>query len=345
MVQEQLVDYISSQMKLDVSRDAIKSALVSAGWVAGDVEDTLKKIDTATPAAQQTPTVKAFTASPAVAGTAGISGQSMASKPAAMGGSAKIADPGTIRVSDLVSPKEQPAVKFDPGKFGGTIKGNTFQADPPASVAGAIGGGTVSGGGKGRLIGEIVGGIIIVALAGLAWSYASQNGGLAAQITSLNAQSANVSSQLSSLRTELDASSTSYAAQVASLTATNANLALELSFYAVPPGGATTTPISIQGTVSAGRQYVLATPDNAKIYVANSYDPKIAPDLKAAVGKTVTLSGTYVPGSDVMTVASVSGLPAATPTAPATSTAPSAAANSTKPVSTSTAQGALPGSK
>jgi hypothetical protein len=48
MVQDQLVDYISSQIKLGVSREAISAALVSAGWVAMDVADTLKKIDTKT---------------------------------------------------------------------------------------------------------------------------------------------------------------------------------------------------------------------------------------------------------------------------------------------------------
>jgi hypothetical protein len=47
MVQDQLIDYVSSQIKLGVSREAIKAALISAGWVVADVDDTLKKVDSA----------------------------------------------------------------------------------------------------------------------------------------------------------------------------------------------------------------------------------------------------------------------------------------------------------
>lgn len=52
MVQDQLVDYISSQMKLGVPHESIKAALVGAGWVAADVDDTMKKVgETEKPAA------------------------------------------------------------------------------------------------------------------------------------------------------------------------------------------------------------------------------------------------------------------------------------------------------
>jgi uncharacterized protein Smg (DUF494 family) len=47
MVQDSLVEYISSQMKAGISRDAIKASLVGAGWQAADVEDTLKKVEVA----------------------------------------------------------------------------------------------------------------------------------------------------------------------------------------------------------------------------------------------------------------------------------------------------------
>ena len=45
MIQDQLVEYISSQMKLGVSRDAIKSALAGVGWQVADIEDSLKKVE------------------------------------------------------------------------------------------------------------------------------------------------------------------------------------------------------------------------------------------------------------------------------------------------------------
>ena len=47
MVQESIVEYINAQMKLGVSRDVIKTTLTGAGWVAADVEDTLKKVESA----------------------------------------------------------------------------------------------------------------------------------------------------------------------------------------------------------------------------------------------------------------------------------------------------------
>ena len=51
MVQEQIVDYINAQIKAGVSRDAIKTTLTGAGWVAADVEDTMKKLESAKVAA------------------------------------------------------------------------------------------------------------------------------------------------------------------------------------------------------------------------------------------------------------------------------------------------------
>ena len=45
MIQDQLVDYIATQKKAGVARDAIAAALVGVGWQAADVEDTLKKVE------------------------------------------------------------------------------------------------------------------------------------------------------------------------------------------------------------------------------------------------------------------------------------------------------------
>ena len=293
MVQEQLVDYVSSQMKLGVSRDAIKSALVTAGWVAGDVEDTLKKVE------GNKPVVSAGTSSPA-----------------------KSPEPQMIRVSDLVSsspssssatissvkpmvkdvPKE--TAKIDTSKFGGKISGNTFEASPAKSV----GGGSAPKG-KMMLIVEIVGGVLILALAGLAWYFYSGNAALASQVQSLNSQSGSVTQQLTVLKAQMDASSTNFEAQLGSLTATNADLALNLSFYVVPQGTSpTSSPITVRGVLSGGGKapYALTTTSlGGKIYVTNSSNASTSGMLKPLVGQTIQLSGTYVPGSDEITVASV----------------------------------------
>jgi hypothetical protein len=339
MVQDQLLDYISSQMKLGVSRDAIKSALVTAGWVSADVEDTLKKLEGSGATAMQP-------------------GSPSSAKPAqsasAMSAAAKPGEPQMIRVSDLVSNTSVAPVtsvttkatmssgigmaKNDTTKFAGKISGNTFEAASPAMSSGS------SGGKKGLIMGAI-GGIIILGLAGLAWYFYSGNAGLAAQVASLTSDSATVKAQLTTLQSQLDASSTGFAAQIATLTDANADLALNLSFYAAPIDGSSSTAatplsVTISGWLSGGGKapYAITTPRGAKIFVLNSADAKIGPQLKPIVGHTVQLAGTYVPGSDEITVSSVTDLTPApvASTTPATATSTPSAATSTTPAAATT---------
>ncbi len=309
MVQEQLIDYVSSQMKLGVSREAIKSALVSAGWVAGDVEDTLKKVqgpEAATAMSQSSSAVKTTSAIAQVT---------------------KGSDPQMIRVSDLVSSPfsgsaakpmttsttatTAPMAKNDvaaAAKFGGTIKGNSFEAASPAHSK-------VSR----PLILEIVGAVLILALGALAWYFYSGNAALAAKVNSLNSQSGSVTSQLSALQAQINASSSADSAEIASLTAANNDLMLNLSFYAVPLGTPTSTamasiPVTISGSISGGGRapYAVTTPRGAKIFIANSSNASIVSGLKSSVGQTAQLSGTYIEGSDEMTVSSIATTTVAT---------------------------------
>ena len=318
MIQDQLVDYVSSQMKLGVSRDAIKSALVSAGWIAGDVEDTLKKIE---------------------GGGAATAQSSMQSTVKSAALTTKAGEPQMIRVSDLVSGSSgslttgaigKPGAsmnmaKTDVSKFAGKISGNSFEAASPVASFG-------SSGGKKELIAGIVGGIAILGFAGLAWYFYSGNAGLAGKVASLTSESATVSAQLTALQAQLNASSTGFAEQIASLTNANADLALNLSFYATPLGGSSSTaaatlPVTVSGSLSGGGKvlYAVTTPRGAKILVANSADIKISGQLKPIVGHTVELAGTYIPGSGQMTVNSVTDLTPSMATSTASSTASSTA--------------------
>ncbi len=318
MVQEQLTDYISSQTKLGVSRDAIKSALVSAGWVAGDVEDTLKKVG-AGPAAM-----------PAGAMSTGVAVGAKPAQSSPMASTNSSASPQTIKMSDLISSPfsgssakptsaasattiSASAAAATASKFGGTIKGNTFSASPAGTaVAAPHDSMEKSGHGIGTLVIEIIGIVIILGLGGLAWYFYSGNAALAAKVASLNTQSASVTSQLATLQSQLTASSTADASQISNLTAANADLALNLSFYAIPLGTPTATaatplPVTISGSLSGGGKvpYSILTPRGAKIFITNSSDATVGPELKASVGQTAQLSGTYIQGSDEMTVSSV----------------------------------------
>lgn len=330
MVQESIVEYINAQMKLGVSRDIIKTTLTGAGWVAADVEDTLKKVELAK-MAQPISTVSAM---PSVSSSPAAKPMepTIAVKPitpaSSIGTGSVSPAPQTIRVSDLVSsstssspvmkssampvsksPMTGPASASVAMPAGIKTK-DTFQA---ASYSGAK-----SHGSHGMLITDIVLIVIILAVGGIAGFLYMQNNSLSSQLNSLNGQSSGVTSQLSSLQAEVAASTTALTAQVSSLTAQTEELQTELSFFAVPTStapGATSTAM-ISGIVSAGKTgYVITAMYGAKIAVANS---KVASVITALAPLMATATST-VPASASSTATSTPApAPTVTPATPAT---------------------------
>lgn len=317
MVQDQLVGYIKDQLKLGVSRDAVKTALTGAGWAVGDVEDTFKKIDAgATPAFGTM--IQSGGGPERVFPTTVGGAKDAAAKGAGMkGDGVKSAEPRSIRVSDLISAGDSPApasapIKVDEKKIA-RASGPT-RANGAASMAGAPSRG--SHGGRNILV--ITGIAVLLALAGYLYF---QNTGLASKVASLSTESAGVTAQIDTLNgniTALDASNTALAAQVGSLTAENADLLANLSFVAVPPASsaetATGTPAEESATMSGmltkpKTTYVLTTQYGVMVYVKNSADAAVAAALKPLAGSTstVTLAGTHVSGSAYLTVTSVNG--------------------------------------
>jgi hypothetical protein len=339
MVQDQLTDYIYSQLKLGVSRDAIKSALVSAGWVAADVEDSLKKVG----GSSSGPAVITPSASTFSAGAAGAA--SVGAKPGV--------EPQMIKVSDLVS---SPSSSMGPTSLSGVSKpvqmgASTLNSAAKTSPAFSAGSSLSSNSKKnndamntfvaaqqpmfaakkrGVGVTEIIAIILVLVFGAGAWYFYAQNSTLAAKVASFNTQGDSVTAQLAALQSQVDASTTALTTQVASLTAANADLALNLSFYAVPPGSsASANPISftISGSLSGGGKapYALTTPRGVKVFVSNSSEAQIAAQLKPLIGDTVQLTGTYIPGFSNITVTSVTDLSVP----PATSSASSSDASST----------------
>jgi len=136
------------------------------------------------------------------------------------------------------------------------------------------------------------------------------------------------------MQAQFAASTTALQSQISVLKQANDDLSLNLSFYVA--GAATSSmPITVQGTLEMGNAkmpYVLVTPRGGKIFVAATTDPKILAQFKPLVGSVAQLMGTYVSGSDQMTVTSVtaSGMmpvgTAATTTATTTAAASSSSA-------------------
>jgi hypothetical protein len=334
MVQESIVDYINAQMKLGVSRDTIKTTLTGAGWVVGDVEDTLKKIELAkmaqpisTMPTESAPAAKPFT--PAV----GVS----AAGPA----------PQTIKVSDLVSSSTSSTPVMMTTK---PVARSPMTGSAPANVAAMPAGAKTKDTfqatsysnatprrSHAALITDIILVVVILAVGGFAGFLYMQNSSLNAQLGSLNGQSSGVTSQLSSLQAEVAASTTALTAQISSMTTETQELQAELSLYAAPIGtvpGATSTA-TISGTVSAGKTgYIITATYGARIVVANSKVAAVITALAPLMGTATSttsvsassttasttpaiipatpptkaqFTGTYIPGSDTITLTAVNG--------------------------------------
>ncbi len=354
MIQDQLVEYISSQLKLGIARDTIKTALTGVGWAPLDVEDTLKKVESG--AASSAPAQSAApqkTAEPSSNVTASPKFVSF-SMPGTVTGQVKNTEPQAVRVSDLVS-TVAPASSASPmgsapkiiSSGAATMGQTTIGKDSlKGSVVGAYPTFTASAAPKKKGIGlllEILGIVLIVLLGAFSGYLFFKNSSLTSQLQAAQGggdQSAvqNAASQIQAL----NASNTALEAEVTSMTSANQDLMTNLSFFTPPigtPASATSTPVSVSGTLSAGlgkNTYLITTSYGVKVYVKNSADKGVAAALQPLLGTTVQLAGTYIPGTPNVTVTNVNGLstvppPVATttPVSTATSTLAPAPANTT----------------
>jgi len=317
MVQQQLVDYIKSQIKLGLDRDSIKNALVSAGWPAEDVEDSMKGL--------------APVSGGATSGSANLP-QSAVSPIGSVGGGVGKGNTqatGPIVISDLFNNSKlgtMPAASGDKKIDAAKLKSASISAE------------TVKGGDKPKFGKQL---IIIIALAVIAV-------GLGVGMVMLYFQNSSAQSQLSGLQTQVSAANskiTALTSEVADLTtqrdnikssadlltAKNLELLTELSFIFAPAGATSTenSQFTIKGVLTGGgkAQYSLLTAEGMKVMVKNYKDAGVDAALAPLVGQMVEISGTHTLGSANVSVTAVNGsaitAPASTSTVPAsTSTLP-----------------------
>lgn len=337
MIQDQLVEYVSSQMKLGVSRDAIKSALIGVGWQAADVEDTLKKVegDKAQPvviAASAQPVMQKPLAQPASSMPMNMPANTPFSKP--------LSPLASFSPSDIIGGTK--SVPSQPVRMNDSISGiaqnpaKSFVDKKLASVSTSAGVAAKMMGGasehpirkKNNKIMTVVEVLVIVCLVALSGFLYFQNNTLSSKVNGLSGQSTDVTSQISNLNAQIQTFTTSDAnltAQVASLTAENADLQTNLSFLAIPSAGsATTTTAQVTGVLSVNKSavYAVTTAYGVKVSVKNSSDAAVGSALAPLIGTTVQLSGTYLVGSALFTVSSINGtsLTQNIPTVPSVST-------------------------
>ena len=349
MIQDQLIEYIDSQLKTGISAETLKTTLVGAGWQAADVDDTMKKVQAPQGASASTPA----SAAPSIAQMAAQAKPQASAQP--------MMQPQVIRVSDLVSTSSASPTKVNPMSAGIAKTAPSSSAQPMQvasaktdavitriAAAGAASGSGVStiGPKKSHAIEtETILGILMVAFGVAAAFFFFENQTLSKQITALNTTSSGATSQLSTLQSQLATATTTFEAELASSSAMNDQLALNLSFSVVPPGMvATTTSTSIlKGTVTGGGKYpyVITTSYGAKVSVANSKAAEVVTLLQPLVGASSTITqfaGTYVPGVANITLTAVNGASTTPPPAPSvpTSTATSSANAPMIPATTTT---------
>jgi hypothetical protein len=290
MVQNQLVDYISAQMKSGIGRDAIKSALTGVGWQAADIEDSLQKAESnakpaASPVAAASPVVspiaqvKPLSAAPA--STVNSAPASRSFSPMDIVGSG----PRTERLGS-VSPIASVA-SVAPAKPAGSAAAAATPVGGPAVIGTAkspftgqpikisdlMGGAPATGANMAGKFEKMVGsadapkhsghmgehasmiaeGIGLIALAALTIYFYTQNLALSAKVGAVNATGSNASAQLSALQSQVQAltdSNGTLQGQANGLTAQTADLETQLSFFVA--GTATSTASgTLSGTIAA----------------------------------------------------------------------------------------------
>lgn len=368
MVQDQLVDYIKGQLKMGIGREAVKGALVAAGWVAADVEDTLKRVEapvSVTPASASpvsSPVSVTAGPQPVVLNTPGVSA-SPAVKPAMSS-----VEPRSIRISDLVSsgpatpasaaasstvktpgsdPTKSPFFQNFTNNQPKKMDTTSSTTSQPVAASSAVMASPASGGSRLIMIALVV---LMLIFAGGAGYLFYENSALSKQVTSLGGQSSGVTNQVAAL----DAQVKDLNASIKLLNEGNADLRTQLSFAALPVGASassTAETVSVKGTVAQkGTAYILTTSFGVPVYVRNATDANLVAMLKPLIASAseVTLTGSHVPGSQYLTVESVNGASikpvATTPTSTASTTTPAAASAPAAAPSTPPPSGPAPAS-
>ena len=345
MANQQLITYIKTQVANGAVMEAIRTALLGAGWAEADVNEAIAAVapPAQTPAAAQ-PIVPVAAVKPVVETVKQVvpaEPQMMASPATQVSAAARpqvATQPVTVNLTGATS--ASPSFKVDEVVFHPEFAGaSSFDAPTTmAQMAPTVVSGKKTGGSRIWFFVAII--FILFALAGgvVAGFFYTENSDLQGRVTSLSAQNARLADQ--SGVTVKDRKTTDD--KVAALTDVNTDLESQLAIFVLPTGSAPVVDrsLTIRGkleSVPAG--YTLTTSRGIVLQVKNSKDPRIDALLKPFVGTTVTMDGVVTPGVREITFIGFSAKDQKTNAA--TSTTPTATSTpivpSTVKVSTSTA--------
>lgn len=328
-VNQQLKEYVDQQVKVGVSKDVIKSALLEAGWQESDINQAMagfepssagagaaRPVETAKPVE-----IKPVGAKPIEPKPSDVA--SLLSKLSTGSGTQEKSSPVSFVTSDIFQAKNEPVFESK-----GVAPQTSFPGNKPQISSAAEGMGAESSDNffKKPIVPIILGALSLL-FAAAAGIFYVQNSGLQTELNSVNQENVSLNAKLSSFASDRNILTD----QIASLNQTVNDLSNQLSVFAVPSGTSTAeAPVDIKGALSGGGKslYSVTTAKAIVVYVKNSKDIRVDGTLKPLVGNQVEISGTHMAGSNFVTVTSINGKPpvliqpASTSTAKASSSVP-----------------------
>ncbi len=298
---QQLKDYIAQQTKLGVSKDAIKSALMSAGWNEPDILQALSETEAVPPEIQP-------------------------AKPSPMVKPAE-SSPVSFVTSDIFKPKGDDV--FQPKE---PIRSAVSESKPEIVSMEEKGKRSLAG-----KLAKILVGVVFLTLLGGNVYFFLQTRNAGSQVDSLNVTNTGLVAEKDSLSRD----KSSLTAEIDSLNKTIAELNNQLSIFAAQPANSSSGIVSfkIKGTISlVKQQYLLTTSQNIILTVKNSTNSSVNAALKLFVGKEAEIAGTHQAGSPQVDVTTINGqsLQEIVNAAATSTAATSTSATSTTQTSTST---------
>ncbi len=298
MPSAQLTDYIAQQRRLGVSDEALRAALLNAGWGEAEVSEAMQPVQF-TPAA-------ASKVAPPVVSTPAVRpiqpAQSRLVQPAAA--SQPSAASSAFMSLDAFQSKSEKTVEMKRAEPKAEVVKLDLRETPKTKLHLN----------KSLILG-IAAAVVIVALAGAAAYFYSRSGSGDAlsmdkdakilELQTRNSELANNVASITQTNTELTAKTSGFETE-------NKDLSAHLSFFILPAGAKATTELSVAlaGTLKFERGvYVLTTSRGLNASIKNSKDARVEAVLKPLVGSAITIAGTHLGTSKEITLTTVNNQP------------------------------------
>ncbi len=328
MANQDLINYVSAQVKQGVSEDTIKKELSGIGWPEADIADAIRSVKSpAAPASTSSLAAMpaAGTVSPAM-GMSAAAPKTVSPLAASMGGTSPAAPQSPVpaqtkaspfTVIDAFQPKSEPLRSVDLSKNMKKDDMEKMDSFPPASRPAK--GATVS-------IPYVVSTVLAVALVVVGFmlyrAYANVSD-LTARLAAAQIPATGGSQGNGQSAAAFQATIDGLNSQLAALKADNDDLAAQISLvFAIPASNPAATDIMLKGAIGGSEKtfFTLTTGKGIVANIKNSKDPKVIAALSGIIGSTVQISGTHLPGSKDITLTVVNGQPINNPSNAATST-------------------------